>query len=84
MKAHLEVVQQEDLRRDLADSLRLIPGTFAPGDRVFFWQEDPSRIKQGKKLGVWIRARVVAVDGAEVTIDTGHTLLRLSRSKLRK
>ena len=84
MKIHLEVIQQEDLRRDLAASLRFVDGPFFPGDRVYFWQDDPSGIRQGRNLGQWIKARVVAVDGSIVSIDTGTQLLRVNQSKLKK
>ena len=49
MKTHIEVQQREDIRRDLAASLKFIPADLTPGDRVYYWQDDPSKIKQGKK-----------------------------------
>jgi len=84
MQTHLEVLQREDLRRDLAINLRFVDGPLLPGDRVYYWQEDPSKIVRGLKSGKWIKARVIAVDGPICSIDIGTQLIRVNISKLRK
>ena len=52
LKSHLEARQAEDLRLDLAKHVRPSDGPFKSGDRVFFWDKDPSKIKD---QGRWIR-----------------------------
>ena len=84
MKAHLEARQQEDLRRDIAACLQPTPGPFHPGDTVYYWNQDPSKIKRGQKHGNWIKAKVVNHEGAICAIDTGKTILKVNQSKLRK
>ena len=42
MKTLLEVQQREDIRRDLAERMKFVPPDLRTGERVFYWQEDPS------------------------------------------
>ena len=51
MRTHLEVQQREDIRRDLAERMKFAPPDLRPGEKVFYWQEDPSKIQQGRKSG---------------------------------
>ena len=53
---HLEVQQREDIRRDLAERMKLVPPDLRTGEHVFYWQEDPSKIEQGGKSGKWLMA----------------------------
>ena len=48
MKTHLDVQQREDIRRDLAERMKFAPPGLRAGEHVFFWQEDPSKIQQGR------------------------------------
>ena len=41
MRTHLEVEQREDIRRDLAERMKLVPPDLRPGEDVFHWQEHP-------------------------------------------
>ena len=84
MKAHLEARQQEDLRKDIAACLHPTAGPFSKGDTVYYWNQDPSKIKRGQKHGTWIKARIVNQEGAMCAIDTGKTILKVNQSKLRK
>ena len=84
MKTHLEVQQREDIRRDLASHLKFVPPNLIPGDRVYYWQTDSSKIKQGKKAGHWVKATIVAVQGPMATINNGTSILQVSVSKLRR
>ena len=84
MKTHLEVQQREDIRRDLASHLKFVPPNLVPGDRVYFWQTDSSKIKQGKKSGNWVKATIVAVQGPMATINNGTSILQVNVSKLRR
>ena len=63
MKTHLEVQQREDIRRDLVDKMRFVPPNLTIGEKVYYWQEDSSKIKIGRKSGSWIKAPIVAVSG---------------------
>ena len=55
LKAHLEVRQSADLRRDLARRVLPSDGPYAHGDRVFVWIDDKAKYKA---VGRWARARV--------------------------
>ena len=81
MKSYLEARQRADLRRDIV--ARLIPteGPYSPGDRVYYWQVDKSKIKHGVTSGRWYKARVLSQDGALCVIDTETTVLRVNQSK---
>ena len=41
MRTHLDVEQREDIRRDLAERMKLVPPDLRPGEDVFHWQEHP-------------------------------------------
>ena len=79
LRAYLEARQVREFRQDLARSLRPSDGPFASGDHVFYWYQDPSKLRAGE----WIRATVVSQQGPMVCIDTGSTVLRVNQSLLR-
>ena len=82
MKTHIEVQQREDIRRDLAANLKFIPADLVPGEKVYYWQEDHSKIKQGKKSGIWLQAVVQAVKGPMATINIGTGIMQVNATKL--
>ena len=84
MKSYLEARQRADLRRDIAARLLPTEGPYSPSDRVYYWQVDKSKIKHGVTSGRWYKARVLSQEGAICVIDTGTTVLRVNRSKVRK
>ena len=51
MRTHLEVQQREDIRRNLAERMKFVPPDLRAGENVLSWQEDPSKIRQGRKSG---------------------------------
>ena len=59
-------------------------GPFDVGEKVFYWQVDPSKIKHGKAHGRWIRGKIVGQEGAICIIDPGTALPSVNQSKLRK
>ena len=61
VKTHLEVQQREDIRRDLADRMKFVPPDVRAGEKVFHWQEDPSKIQQRRKSGKWLKVEIIAV-----------------------
>ena len=85
MKAHLEARQGEDLRRDIASSLRFITGDYSIGDKCWLWLEDTNKIKAGAKYGKWERATVIANEGPMVTANSvGKGVMGVDQSKRRK
>ena len=48
------------------------------GELVFYWQQDPSKIHQGRKSGRWLNVEIIAVKG------TGTSIFQVNASKLRR
>ena len=62
---------------------------FAPpdlrvGEQAFYWQEDPSRIQQGRKTGKWLKVAIIAVQGPMFVNNTGSSIFQVNASKLRR
>ena len=51
---------------------------------MFYWQEDPSKIQQGRKSGKWLKVEIIAVKGSMAVVNTGATLFHANISKLRR
>ena len=60
MQTHLEVQQGKDIRRDLAERMKFVPPDLRAGEHVLYWQEDPSKIQQGRKSGKWLKVEITA------------------------
>ena len=84
MKTHLEVQQREDIRRDLAERMKFVPPYLRVGEGVFYWQEDPNKIQQGRKSGKWLMVEILAVKGPMVVISTGAPIFQENAGKLRR
>ena len=84
MKTHLEVQQREDIRRDLAEIMKFVPPYLRVGEGVFYWQEDPNKIQQGRKSGKWLMVEILAVKGPMVVISTGAPIFQVNAGKLRR
>ena len=82
MTSYLEARQCADLRRDIVARLLPFEGPYKPGDRVYYWQVDKSKIKHGVTSGRWYKARVLSQEGAICAIDTGTIVLRVKQSKI--
>ena len=50
-RTHLEVQQREDIRRDLAERMKVVPPDIRARENECNWQEDRSKIQQGLKSG---------------------------------
>ena len=75
MKKFPEAKQSDDLRKDIASHLSLSDGPFFPGDKIYYWTEDISKIKSGgSHAGKWIKGKVVSSDGSMVGTDLGTVL----------
>ena len=81
IRAHLEAKQLQDLRRDIARNLRPSDGPYSPGEKIFFWEKDHSKIKD---TGRWVRGRVLGQPGSMVTIETDKAVVRINQSKVRR
>ena len=66
--------KREDIRRDLAEGMKLVPPDLRVGEQVFYWQEDPSKIQQGLKSGNWLKVEIIAVKGHMVVISIGTSI----------
>eukprot|EP00435_Cladocopium_sp_Y103_P036238 s108_g9.t1 len=81
----LAAKQSDDLRRDIASKLQLSYGSFFPGDKVFYWAEDKSKIKSdGSHGGKRIKVKLVSVDGSMVGVDLGTRIVKVNISKIRE
>ena len=55
----LKYQQREDIRRDLAERMKFVPPDLRAGEHVFYWQEDPSKIQQGRNSGKWLMVEII-------------------------
>ena len=54
-------------------------------DKVFYWQEDKSKIRSdGSKGGIWLKGKVISLEGAMVGLDLGTRLIKVNMTKVRK
>ena len=54
-------------------------------DKVFDWQEDESKIRSdGSKGGIWLKGKVISIEGAMVGLDLGTRLIKVNMTKVRK
>ena len=51
---------------------------------MFHWQEDPSKIQQGRKSGKWLKVELIAIRGPMAVINTGSTIFQATISKLKR
>ena len=84
MKTHLEVQHREDIHQDLAERMKFVPPYLRARENVFYWQEDPSKIYQGRKSGTWLKVEIIAVKGPMAVVNTGATIFQANTSKLRR
>ena len=83
VQTHLEIQQREDVRRDLAERMKFVPD-LRVRERVCHWQEDPSKIQQGRKSGKWLKVEIIAVKGTMAVISTGASICHVSVNKIEK
>ena len=76
MSTHLEAQQREDIRRDLAERMKFVPPDLRAGDNVFDWQDDPSKIQQGRKSGKWLKVKIIVVKESMELISVGATIFQ--------
>ena len=62
-QAFQEARQSEDIRQDLAQNLRMSSKPLQVKDKVFYWQEDKSKIRSdGSKGGIWLKGKVISIE----------------------
>ena len=84
-QAFQEARQSEDIRRDLAQNPRMSSKPLQVKDKVFYWQEDKSKIhSDGSKGGIWLKGNVISIEGAIVGLDLGTRLIKVNTTKVRK
>ena len=81
MKTELEVRQREDIRRDLADRMHFASADLRERESISHWQEDPSKIQQGRKSGRGLKVEILAVKGSVVVISAGASIFQVISSK---
>ena len=81
MRTHLEVQQREDIRRDLAERMKFVPPNLRAGENVSYWQEDPSKIQQGRKS---LQSRASRSESAQVRPHptVGHWIWKNFRTRV--
>ena len=84
MKTHLEVQRRENIRRDHAERMKFVPPDLRVGESVFYWQEDPSKIQQGRNIWKMCEVEIIAGKGLLVVISTGAFICQVNVSKLKK
>ena len=84
-QAFQEARQSEDIRRDLAQNLRMSSKPLQVKDKVFFWQEDKSKTRSDEsKGGIWLKGKVISIEGAMVGLDLGTRLIKVNMTKVRR
>ena len=81
-EAYIKTRQHDDLRRDLLQKLRPSEGPFDPGQSVWYWDRDMSKIRGGE----WLPARVIhqAHGSPMVEVQFSDGTRKVNQSKLRK
>ena len=63
--------------------MKFVPSDLRAGENVFHWQEDPSKIQQGRKSGKWLTVDIVVMkEGPMQLFSTGSTIFRTNISNL--
>ena len=84
-QAFQEARQSEDIRRDLAQNPRMSSKPLQVKDKVFYRQEDNSKIRSdGSKGGIWLKGKVISIEGAMIGLDLGTRLIKVNMTKVRK
>ena len=82
-QAFQEARQSEDIRRDLAQNLRMSSKPLQVKDKVFYWQEDKSKIRSdGSKGGILLKGKVISIEGAG--LDLWTRLIKVNMTKVSK
>ena len=61
-----------------------VPPDLRARESVFYWQDDPSKIQQGRKSGKWLKVEIVAIKGPMVVIGIVASIFEVDASRLRR
>ena len=50
-------------------------------ESVFYWQEDPNKIQQGRKSGRRLKVEILVVEGFMAVISLGASIFQVNASK---
>ena len=81
MRAYLKARQAEDIRNDIASSLKFVKGPFSEGDKVWYWHSQKDKKLPDK--GHWLQATVRSVKPPMALIDLGTRTINVNQSLLR-
>ena len=63
--------------------MKFVPSHHSSGETsVFYWQEHPNKIQQGRKSGKWLKVEITAVKGPKIVISAGASNFQVNASKL--
>jgi len=81
-EAYQQTRQHDDIRKDLLQKLRPSEGPFEPGQSVWYWDRDPSKIRGG----YWKPARVINQPHGNPMVDLQfkYGTMKVNQSKMRK
>ena len=72
----------ERIRLDLVERMKFALPDLRAREHVFCWQEDPSKIQQGRKSAKWLKVEIIAVKGSMAVVNA--TVLQANTSELRR
>ena len=64
--------------------MKLVPPDLRVGVSVSYWQDDPSKIQQGRTSGRWLKVEIIAAKHPMPVISTGASISEVNASKLRR
>ena len=82
MRCYLKARHAEDIRHDLAASLKYMKGPFEKGQKVWYWHSEKDHTNKDK--GYWLRGIVKSVDTPMIVIDLGTRVIKVNQSLLRR
>ena len=64
--------------------MKFVPPDLRAGESVSYWQEDPSKMQQGRKFGKRLKGGDFCCQGAMGVICTGASIYQINASKLKR
>ena len=60
--------------------MKFVPPDLRVGVSVSYWQDNPSKILQGRKSGKWLKVEIIAVKGPVAVISIGASISEVNAS----
>ena len=80
-QAFQEARQSEDIRRDLAQNCRMSSKPLQARTKYFAGRKTNPI---GSKGGIWLKGKIISLEGAMVGLDLGSRLIKVNMTKVRK